>query len=236
MNLALACALGTCLLFLIGCRAEHRGDMQGIERGFSRVSFDSSKSHAELDARCGEIVSAIKSLDSQTRHRVLDTLGTRLRSLPIVECPYLARVDSLGLYGTFIMQLTERLRVMSGCEESSWLIRLEAIERINDEIDRCEHESHKTAHGGASTFPGPFMTQRQYKRVLRSQRFELIRNGFEFGRFTVYFHALSRTDQQIWLSRLEAVAHRKIVIWNPDNPFVEMPQEDQESRTEREKE
>ena len=235
MNFVLSCVLGTFLMFLIGCRAEHHGDLQCIERSFSKVSFDSSQGHAERDARCGEIVSAIKGLDPQTRIKVLDTLGTRLRTLPIVERSYPARVDSLGRYGLFIMQLTERLRSIPGFEESAWRIRLEAIERINDELARGEHDSHENADVDASMSFGPLMTQRQYKRILCAQRFELVRDGFEFGRFTFYFHALSQTEQQIWCSRLEAVAHRKVVIWNPDHPFAEMPQENQESRTECEK-
>ena len=213
---------------LSGCSSERDEEAYVLERCLSSVSFDPQKNQNAFDTECDEIVSAFIALKAPSRKAVLKTFGKRLRALPLDERSYPTRVRALSLYGSFIIQLTERLGNVPELASSAWLIRLEAIGRINDEIAICEHEPQGGSPGGTSTMFGPLMTRRQYKRHLKSLRFELIRDGFEFGRFTGYFHSCSLAEQQKWLLRLEEVARRKVVIWSPDTPFMKMPQDEPE--------
>ena len=54
-------------------------------------------------------------------------------------------------------------------------------------------------------------------------RVRFIREGFETGPFTRYFHSLSAPSRHEWMERLSVVARRKVVIWDPDNQMAELP-------------
>lgn len=41
--------------------------------------------------------------------------------------------------------------------------------------------------------------------------------------FCAYSHVLANDDRTNWIGRLEKVACRRVVIWDPDNPSVELP-------------
>lgn len=47
--------------------------------------------------------------------------------------------------------------------------------------------------------------------------------SIETGPFTCYFHSLPEASRNKWIERLGAVAHRKVVIWDPKNQMMEMP-------------
>lgn len=160
------------------------------------------------------------------RARMLESLTQAFRNAELSDLSYEARLESLDACDRLAADVATGLMERVGLPEEVWNFRLAVVDRVNAEIERCGKEPLGGPYGPAPTGAGGFVSQRQYMSALLSRRFRLIREGFEYGPFTGYFHGLSEDLRSQWIGRLEKVAHRKVVIWDPKNQLIELPAEE----------
>ena len=157
------------------------------------------------------------------RARMLESLTQAFRNAELSDLSYEARLESLDACDRLAADVATGLMERVGLPEEVWNFRLAVVDRVNAEIERCEKEPLGGPYGPAPTGAGGFVSQRQYMSALLSRRFSLVRDGFEYGPFTDYFHGLSEELRSRWIDRLEKVAHRRVVIWDPKNQLIELP-------------
>ncbi len=136
---------------------------------------------------------------------------------------YETREACVSSYFRLVSSMSERLLDVVQDKERVWRFKAAALDRINSEIARCEGEPKGGPYGDVTRGPGAFRTRRLFLETLKAKRFEFVRRGFECGGFTLYFHALPPHARRDWIERLEMIARRRVVIWDPDNQMVELP-------------
>ena len=129
------------------------------------------------------------------------------------------RLASWDRYVALIEEVFGMLDSIVPNREALWTFRLNLLQRINDELDITEAEPK----GGPYENEGNLTTQRIYRERLRNCRFRTIQSSFETGAFSVYYNGLSDSAKSNWIVQIEAVACRKVVIYDPRNPFVPLP-------------
>ena len=167
---------------------------------------------------CAEDFCRFLAAASQERKKdILGSLGKCFLDLQFDQSSYATREEAISEYFLVVTIWTERIRATTGIQDSLWRFKLDVLDRINIEIQRCESEPPGGPDGDMTSRAGPFTTQRQYLAFLKEKRFEFIREGFEYGSFPSYFKTLSDSAKKEWLGRLEKVANRHVVIRNLDN-------------------
>ena len=181
-----------------------------------------AEEQANVVAECCEDV--CKQLTgSSLKEDVFRTLIEYFHNIKFDEQSYSSRDAAISDYYQIVSAVADGLLSKVEMPDAIWRFKLDAIDRINKEILRCEREPKGGIYNVGRLGVGMFMTQRQYLMSLKAKRFDFIRRGFEYGRFTLYFKSLPSANKDEWMSRLEKVAKRKVAIWDPDNQHMEMP-------------
>lgn len=191
-----------------------------------RVAGLSLKTTADVDVarrKCEEVADFLLKESSAGGTLAVRRLGEVLRDIGFDDNSYSSREKSLSEYFRLVTSTTLALSRSPELTDSAWSSRLNAFKRVNDEIERCRKEPSGGPYGDVTSTPGHFKTQRQYLDNLCSKRFDFIREGFETGPFTHYFHSLPKSSRDEWIRRLEEVAHRRVVIWDPKNQLIKLP-------------
>lgn len=215
--------LAAVVIGLAGCRdATDRVDMrvQTVVRG---MSLASEAERVAADRACAEICRQVSALPMETRSGIVDRLAGSFLRVPFDERSYEARAACVSSYFQLVSSMSERLLGIVQDKERVWRFKVAALDRINSEIARCEGEPKGGPYGDVTRGQGAFRTRRLYLEALKAKRFEFVRKGFECGGFTSYFHALPPHARREWIGRLEGLARRRVVVWDPDNQMVELP-------------
>lgn len=234
-DLLAVAALGAWCLLAAGCGETAADRRERLERTVAAASLATERGRLSVAERGADIVRHVLELPPEGRAEAVADLAGLFRRLDFDERSYLSREDSMAAYARLVAAVADGLRGTSGVEGAVWRFRLAAADRVNAEIERCEREPNGGPYGDVSKIGvGPFMTQRQYLSFLKSRRFDIVYEGFEMGAgwFPQYFHALPPTKKEEWQTRLEKVAHRRVVVWNPDSPLAEMPRYEAEDTRE----
>lgn len=181
-----------------------------------------AEDQANVVAECCEDVSK-QLTGSSLKEDVFRALIEYFHKIKFDEQSYFSRDAAISDYYQIVSAVADGLLSKVEMPDAIWRFKLDAIDRINKEILRCEREPKGGIYNAERLGVGMFMTQRQYLMSLKAKRFDFIRRGFEYGRFTLYFKSLPSADKDEWMSRLEKVAKRKVAIWDPDNQHMEMP-------------
>lgn len=215
--------LAAVVIGLAGCRdATDRVAMrvQTVVRG---MSLASEAERVAADRACAEICRQVSALPEEARSGIVDRLAGSFLRVPFDERSYEAREACVSSYFRLVSSMSERLLDIVQDKERVWRFKAAALDRINSEIARCEGEPKGGPYGDVTRRPGAFRTRRLYLEALKAKRFEFVRRGFECGGFTSYFHVLPPHARREWIERLEGIARRRVVIWDPDNQMVELP-------------
>ena len=192
-----------------------------VERKIVKLPMK-AEDQANVVAECCENVSKQLTVSSR-KEEVLSALIEYFHKIKFDEQSYFSRDAAISDYYQIVSAVADGLLSKVEMPDAIWRFKLDAIDRINKEILRCEREPKGGIYTVEQLGVGMFMTQRQYLMSLKAKRFDFIRRGFEYGRFALYFKSLPSADKDEWMSRLEKVAKRKVVIWDPDNQLMEMP-------------
>lgn len=190
------------------------------------LSFRTHEAQARSREACEGFLQGLSEEEPGERIRRLGVLARGFRTAEFCDQSYATRLESFDSYDRLASDVVMGLVGQDGMSEEVWNFRLAVVDRVNAEIERCEKEPLGGPYGPTQVGVGGFVSQRQYMSALLSRRFRLIREGFEYGPFTGYFHGLSEELRSQWIGRLEKVAHRKVVIWDPKNQLIELPAEE----------
>lgn len=211
------------LFLVVGCQKSASPMMEEFRRQVKGISLTDSKSIMEAKRTCGEISESLFQSPLKIGTNVLVCLGRAFAQVSLDDRSYSSREKSLVEYNRLVLQMVNLFKGKAGYADCAWRFQLEALGKINLEMDRCRNEPPGGPYGEVSAVHGPFQTQRQYMDNLRAFRFKMVRTGFETGDFTQYFHSLPMSLQEEWIRRIEIVAGRKVVIWDPEKQLVELP-------------
>lgn len=173
--------------------------------------------------KCKEIIDGFRAESPRRFCQFARALGVCFRRIGFDERSYATRGESLTCYFSLVQSISEELLAVDPKGEPAWVFKLEALGRINDEIVRCEKEPRGGVYGDLSGKMGFVLTQSGFMQVLKHRRFNFVREGFEYGKFTRYFHGLSDERQKEWMVQLEKLACREVVICHPEGKHVKMP-------------
>ena len=210
------------LLFLSGCGDSTAEVRRKIAGELSQVSLVSKADAIAAMEHCQAAARLMLSLDGQEREEALSTWPDHLRRARFNESSYGGRLESLERYVSLVDTAFASLDASIGDKDMLWMFRLDALRRMADELKKCDAEPK----GGPYTdIPQAesFMTQRNYRETLRSRQFDVIQSRFETGPFAMYFKGLDAGSKSNWIARIEAVADRKIVVFDPEKPFEPLP-------------
>lgn len=211
-------------VFWCGCRRQDGlGSLSLVSESDGEVALERS------EAFCRNLVGKSQSC----RTKDFGTLEAVLLAAPFDEGSYSGRRDSLSAYCRIVDGCCRTLLAALGNDERIWKLRLSLTDRVNAEIERCEHEPKGGPYGDVSKIGmGPFMTQGDFLSRLKRMRFDMVRDGFEESRFSAFFNGLPEERKKTWLWRLEEVARRRVVVWDPQFPDAEMPRYEAEDMRE----
>jgi len=191
--------------------------------GTVRLSLRTEQDRRLAMQTCEESVQKVLREPADVGRKVLETLARRFADMDFGEHSYRSRTRSLDEYFKLVMKMADALSASSNLVAEVWNFELDAVDRINREIERCGKEPVGGPYGDVTSGAGGFLTQRGYLSRLKQMRFEWIRKVFETGCFVQYFHAQNDESRSVWIHRLEKIAQRKVVIWNPEKQLDPLP-------------
>lgn len=216
--LTIGLLLATCLA---GCRDSLRSKRQRILDTFSHVSLASENERMSASRYCEEACTGIGMLGECERKEMLGILADRFLDIRFDEKSYGNRIVSIDAYVALVRMSFEALMKSVDDPESLWRFKQETLLRFNRELEKCAAEPKGGPYEHENA--GNLVTQRAYAELLRGRRFHAIREEFETGPFTIYFNGLSDVAKSNWVARIESVADRKVVIYDPGDPFKPLP-------------
>lgn len=232
-DLLLTAALGAWCLLAAGCGEAAAARRERLERTVAAASLATDRGRLSVAEHGADIVRHVLELPPEGRAEAVADLAGIFRRLDFDERSYLSREDSMAAYARLVAAVADGLRGTSGVEGAVWRFRLAAADRVNAEIERCEHEPKGGPYGDVSKIGmGPFMTQGDFLSRLKRMRFDMVRDGFEESRFSAFFNGLPEERKKTWLWCLEEVARRRVVVWDPQFPDAEMPRYEAEDMRE----
>lgn len=211
------------VLAICGCADDAGGPSEIIRGKVGTLPFPTAESRSAVSELNDEILRLLHGASASRKKAMLDDLGKCFRDIAFDESSYSARERAMSDYYQVVSGLSRRLLELEGAQDAVWRFKLLALDRVNQEIHRCESEPTGGIYGDIPAGSGTFMTQRQYLAHLRAKRFEFVRMGFECGAFTMYYKSLPEGERREWVERIGRTAHRKVVVWDPDNQLIEMP-------------
>ncbi len=214
------------LTVLLGCGQSIQTVIEEKLAGLSLRSESCAQMSRDI---CGEVCAMLNGQSFDVKTNALKSLILAFRMLPFDESSYEARSKSFDSYYVLTCFATERLRNQVGDPALAFDFKIEALDRINAEIERCMKEPKGGPYGNLMTAGGmgmlPIkMIQRTFVDALKRKRYDVVRDGFEHDRsFSEFFSSLSVFDQKYWKDRLEKIAHREVVVYDKRHPFVMPP-------------
>ncbi len=216
------------MLALSSCLAGCWNSSNEVPRSFVKkidvLSLRSQEDYQKSLRCCADICELVAESSPSLRVKMLDLLRDRFLTLEFDESSYRKREDSMADYFQLVSAMSEKLLTIDGMNDAVWRFKLAVLDRINNEIRRCDDEPLGGPYGDVSAISrGFFMTQRLYLEALKAKRFDFIRNGFEYGPFTLYFQTLSAESRRQWIEMLKRVAQREVCILLSPYQLAEMP-------------
>lgn len=208
---------------LMGCSDTSHSLGESIKSHVGRMSLKSTSEAENAEKLCEEAGRLLVQGPSSEGRETIRLLSGYYKGIEFDERTYSSRANSLSRYFDLVRHMVDILAKNPDFSEQAWRFQLDALERINLEIERCRQEPPGGPYGNIVPSCGQFQTQKQYLSDLKAKRFKFIREGFETGSFTRYFHSLPESKRDEWLMCLEGVAHRKVVVWNPENQMIKLP-------------
>lgn len=139
----------------------------------------------------------------------------RLRQFPLSQ-----RENSMLAYSSIVLKLANLFSEELEKPEKAWAFLLRTILVFDTERDIVSapiFDPH-------TPLMGLHITKGMYVDRMESKKFDAIRDGFEENpSFMKYYNRLPAEQQKEWIDRLQKVAGRKVVIYNPDDPASEPP-------------
>ena len=139
----------------------------------------------------------------------------RLRQFPLSQ-----RENSMLAYSSIVLKLANLFSEELEKPERAWAFLLRTILVFDTERDIVSapiFDPHTPPMG-------LHITKGMYVDRMESKKFDAIRNGFEESTYFIrYFYRLPVEQQKEWIDRLQKVAGRKVMIYNPDDPASEPP-------------
>ena len=139
----------------------------------------------------------------------------RLRQFPLSQ-----RENSMLVYSSIVLKLTNLFSEEFKKPERTWAFLLRTILVFDTERDIVSapiFDPHTPPMG-------LHITKGMYVDAMDREKFNVVRRGFESSSsFIRYFYGLPAEQQKEWIDRLQNVAGRKVVIYNPDDPASEPP-------------
>ncbi len=216
-----AMALLAFCAIIAGCKRAASDIRLRIADELSGLSVVSEAETTAARERCRAASGLMMLLDAKECEDALSTWSDRLRNVRFGDGSYGKRSASLERYIALADDAFAMLEPTISDRNVLWTFRLDNLRRINDELQWTASESMGTADGYGDT--GDLTTKRGYREILRSARFRLIQSLFETGPFSTYYNGLSDNAKSNWIARIEAVAERKVVIYDPQDPFRLLP-------------
>lgn len=178
---------------------------------------------AETD---GQMLSrSFASMDRKGQQTVMADLEKQIFGVPFDETSYHGRFESLTRYCVLVDDCFKCLFHFALEKERLWQLRLHLLDRINVEIEKCNAEPVGGPYGKLVGGCGFVMFQSDYLSYVKKMRYERVRRSFEDNRlFCAYYHALPDDGKSQWLERLESLARRSVVIWDPKDHSTKLPQ------------
>jgi hypothetical protein len=137
----------------------------------------------------------------------------RLRQFPLSQ-----RENSVLAYSSIVLKLTNLFAEELEKPEKAWTFLLRTILVFDTERDIVSapiFDPHTPPMG-------LHITKGMYVDAMEREKFNAVRRGFEESRYFMrYFYRLPVEQQKEWIDRLQKVAGRKVVIYNPDDPASE---------------
>ena len=228
------CALIFCLACLAGCSENKRQDHSNKAVKSDETSSKLQLFHADLTNAAACVIACTIPLDdylkklenslhelSQPEREMAFHFAEEAFSRPKLKSfPLTDRQKSVRTYKWIVKNIAVSFSDKLEDQAKVWQFLLRTIsifDRERDIVSAPEFDPHTPLYG-------LHMTKGMYADAMDSEKFEAIQNGFEQNiSFTRYYHRLSAEQQKEWIARLEKVAGRKVVIYNPDNPAHEPP-------------
>ena len=223
-----------CLVVLVGCSKEMpiSKDKQGSKN--ERVTSKLEAVQVELTNLANRVyacnvpsydyVTSLREKLSEMSYSERETALTcvedvfsypRLRQFPLSQ-----RKNSMQAYSSIVMKLTNLFSEELEAPEKAWAFLLRTILVFDTERDIVSapiFDPHTPPMG-------LHITKDMYVDAMEREKFNAVRRGFEESRYFIrYFYRLPVEQQKEWIDRLQKVAGRKVVIYNPDDPASEPP-------------
>ena len=223
-----------CLVVLVGCSKEMpiSKDKQGSKN--ERVTSKLEAVQVELTNLANRVyacnvpsydyVTSLREKLSEMSYSERETALTcvedvfsypRLRQFPLSQ-----RKNSMQAYSSIVMKLTNLFSEELEAPEKAWAFLLRPILVFDTERDIVSapiFDPHTPPMG-------LHITNDMYVDAMAREKFNAVRRGFEESRYFIrYFYRLPVEQQKEWIDRLQKVAGRKVVIYNPDDPASEPP-------------
>ena len=166
------------------------------------------------------LVNSLSELSQTQREEAFD-FATEVFSCPkIKKFPLSQRQRSIYVYIWIVKNITVAFADKLEEPVKVWRFLLKAISVFDRERDIVSAPDFDP-----QTPPmGLHITKGMYVDAMDSMKFDAIREGFEENlSFMKYYNRLPVEQQKEWIDRLQKVAGRKVVIYNPDDPTSEPP-------------
>lgn len=200
-----------------------------IEEKLAGLSLRSESCAQRSRDICGEVCAMLNGQSFVVKTNVQKSLIAAFRMLPFDESSYEARSKSFDSYYGLTCFATERLQDEVCDPALAFDFKIEALDRINAEIERCMKEPKGGPYGNLRATVGMGMLpvkmiQRTFIDALKRKRYDIVRDGFEHDRrFSDFFASLPVFDQKHWKDRLEEMACREVVVYDKRHPFLMPP-------------
>ena len=223
-----------CLVVLVGCSKEMpiSKDKQGSKN--ERVTSKLEAVQVELTNLANRVyacnvpsydyVTSLREKLSEMSYSERETALTcvedvfsypRLRQFPLSQ-----RKNSMQAYSSIVMKLTNLFSEELEAPGKAWAFLLRTILVFDTERDIVSapiFDPHTPPMG-------LHITKDMYVDAMEREKFNAVRRGFEKSSYFIrYFYRLPVEQQKEWIDRLQKVAGRKVVIYNPDDPASKPP-------------
>ena len=213
----------TLVIPVVGCRDNERTLSEIMTGKFGKLPVGTEERLREVSEGQEDIWRLFSRVPPNRRKEFIAALAVRFRKLEFDERSYALRAAALSDYFRIVSELTDRFRLTEDIQDTAWRFKLDALDRVNEEIRRCENEPPEGVYSMEEIGRGPFMTKQLYLESLKTMRSDFIWRGFEMNPFSLYFKSLPEKEKADWQGRLKKVARRELYIWDPDNPTVGKP-------------
>ena len=213
----LACILAS---GIAGCNVRQESDEIKIGNELASMSIADFGSQTNASGRLGYVLSLVSGMNQTNRVAQLKRVADRLDALPFADGCYDDREGAVKAYLNIYSTLCDFAVKSVADQEWAWALHLRPIERLKQELDLLRKgpmpEPTRPSMGIIQIYGG-------YYLYVRRQIFYAIRHNFEDSAFGLFFDSVAPEEQEKWISRIEKVAGRKVVISSPRHVVEHFP-------------